>query len=77
MKRIYILFLGFTLICLCAGITIYFNQYTYNEYIIFSSSKNPILIEKLEKNKIPYKLDKSGNVKIMEEGRNRATLCCT
>ncbi|PFN28018.1 hypothetical protein COJ50_06100 [Bacillus cereus] len=49
MKRIYILFSGFTLICLCAGITIYYNQYTNNEYIIFSLSKNPILIEKSEK----------------------------
>jgi len=49
MKRIYILFSGFTLISLCAGKTIYYNQYTNNEYIIFSSSKNPILIEKSEK----------------------------
>lgn len=77
MKRIYMIFLGFTLVCLCTGIIIYYNQYTNNEYIIFSSSKNPILIEKLEKNKIPYKLDKSGNVKIMKKDTNRATLCCT
>jgi len=49
MKRIYILFSGFTLISLCAGKTIYYNQYTNNEYIIFNSSKNPILIEKSEK----------------------------
>ncbi|MDM5431120.1 hypothetical protein [Bacillus mycoides] len=77
MKKIYILFSGFALVCLCLGIIIYYNNYTKNEYIIFSSSKNPILIEKLEKNKIPYKIDKSGNVKIMEKDTEKATLCCT
>ncbi|QWG31042.1 hypothetical protein EXW58_26625 (plasmid) [Bacillus mycoides] len=77
MKKIYILFSGLVFLCLCLVIIIYYNNYTKNEYIIFSSSQDPILIEKLEKNKIPYKIDESGNVKIMERDTNKATLCCT
>lgn len=77
MKKIYILFSGFLLLCLCLGGIIYYNNYKNSEYTIFSSSKSNNLIEKLERNKIPYKIDKSGNVNIMKKDVDKATLCCT
>jgi flagellar biosynthesis/type III secretory pathway M-ring protein FliF/YscJ len=77
MKKVYILLSGCALWCLCLGGIIYYNDYNKNECVIFSSSKDNRIIEKLEKNKIPYKIDQSGNVKIMEKDTNKATLCCT
>ncbi|MBE5107891.1 hypothetical protein IGI01_22355 [Bacillus thuringiensis] len=80
MKKLYILISLLIILFLCLVGFIFFNDNTKNEeYIIWEKNvhENDYLLKKLEDNKIPYKIDERGNLKIREKDTNKVTLCCT
>lgn len=76
MKKKHLYFSGILFLALCILIYFHYN-YQKEAYILFSSSTNNTLIEKLEKNDITYKIITSGKIIIMKKDIDKAILCCT